>query len=69
MQDSLRIETAEHAVAAVARLKELERRFCAAADPLLRAPLAREIIRVRTALNEYALRHQIREAHDARVTG
>jgi hypothetical protein len=67
MQGRLRIETSERAAAELEQLKELERRFCAASDPAAKRPLARDIIRLRMALTDYDLRHQIREVHDQRV--
>ena len=65
MQGRLRIETPEAAARAQHELAALEQRFRAGAgDPAASRTLAREIIRLRLSLTSYALRHQVREAHD-----
>lgn len=64
MQGRLQIETPEHAAAVRAQLEDLERSFRAGPDLGTGRDLAREIIRLRMSLTSYALRHQVREAHD-----
>src|SRR5512133_2065352 len=64
MQARLRIESSERAAAETMPLGDLERRFRGAVDPAVGRGLAREIIRLRAGLTDYAIRHQLRRAHD-----
>ena len=65
MQPRLRIETPEDAAVTERQLATLEERFRAGGgEPAATRDLAREIVRLRMALTSYALRHQVREAHD-----
>ena len=69
MQGRLQIETPEHAAAVRAQLEDLERAFRAGPEPAVGRALARDIIRLRMSLTSYALRHQVREAHDRAEQG
>jgi hypothetical protein len=64
MQARLRIESSERAAAETMRLGDLERRFRGGVDPVVGRGLAREIIRLRAGLADYAIRQQLRRAHD-----
>jgi hypothetical protein len=64
MQGRLRIDSSERAAVEAMRLDDLERRFRAAANPAVCRRLAGEILRARTALADYAIRHQLRRAYD-----
>jgi hypothetical protein len=65
MQGRLRIETPEHAAVVHGELVALEKRFrTTLGDRAAGRELAREIIRLRTALTSYSLRHQARNAYD-----
>jgi hypothetical protein len=68
MQGRLKIETLEQEGLVQAELVALERRFRAGlADPAAGRDLARQIIRLRTALTSYALRQQACASHDHQV--
>ena len=70
MQGRLRIETPEHAALAQDELVALEERFRAGpGDPATSRDLARRIVRLRLELTSYALRHQVRDAHDLEALG
>jgi hypothetical protein len=70
MQGRPRIETPEHAAFAQAELVALEERFRAGpGDPAASRDLARQIVRLRLELTSYALRHQVRDAHDQETLG
>lgn len=60
------IESPHEAAAAAERLADAEAAFRASADPIARLPLAREILRLRTALNDYSVRRHMRIAHERR---
>ena len=69
MRGRLQIQTPDEEIAARQVLNTLELRFVARPDSDAGPSLAREIIRLRMALTSYALRHQVREAHDRQVAG
>jgi hypothetical protein len=60
------IQSPEEAAAASERLHDAEAAFVANADPTVRLPLAREILRLRTALNDYRVRVEVRTVRERR---
>jgi hypothetical protein len=64
MRGLLRIDTPDDAAEARGELDELEQRFDASLEPEVGRRLARDIIRLRMALTSYAIRKQVRQAHD-----
>jgi|1186.fasta_scaffold73345_2 hypothetical protein len=64
MRGLLRIDTPDDAAQARGALDELEQRFDASLEPEVGRQLARDIVRLRMALTSYAIREQVRQAHD-----
>jgi hypothetical protein len=64
MEELVRVASADQAAAARAELRALEELFRRRVDPASKRRLAREIVRLRTALTNYRVRAEMRQVHD-----